>query len=301
MLIVLALDALDHEHVEHFGYSELNLNQSGEISTFSYMKDQPFTLEVWPTVATGLGPNEHGLTGSGTSEWSNPALDFLSKYTSNLGGNTRDRLGRIAESVTGSSYTIPETDANHVFEGENRVVHNWPGVHNSKELKRVWDTANPDEGDQTVAGFEQEIFGIAAEQFGWTREMLNHGLVLAGCHIHTLDMCGHIYRYDEERYRAVYERVAEWVAEIESRLGDDDELLIMSDHGIHTDWDSDSTEPGRHSYRAMAATTASKSLFDDVHDARAWIEEVVAEHKVTDEDEGNVDIPTNQLEDLGYI
>lgn len=301
MLIVLALDALDHEHVEHFGTSELNLNQSREISTFSYMKDQPFTLEVWPTVATGLGPSEHGLTGSGTSEWRNPVLNFLSNYTSNLGGNTRDRLGRIAESVTGSSYSIPETDADHVFKRDGRVVHNWPGVHNSAELKRVWDTANPDEGDQTVAGFEREIFGIGAEQFGWTREMLNHELTLAGCHIHTLDMCGHIYRYDEDQYRAVYDRVADWVAEIESRLGGDDDLLILSDHGIHTEWDSSSTEPGRHSDRAMAATTMSKELFDDVHDARAWIEEVVVDQQISEEEAVEVDIPTEQLEELGYI
>jgi len=301
MLIVLALDALDHEHVENFGKSELNLNQSREISTFSYMKDQPFTLEVWPTVATGLGPSEHGLTGSGTSEWSNPVLNFLSNYTSNLGGNTRDRLGRIAESVTGSSYSIPETDADHVFEGEGRVVHNWPGVHNSMELKRVWDTANPDEGDQTVAGFEREIFGIGAEQFGWASEMLNHELTLAGCHVHTLDMCGHIYRYDEDRYRAVYDRVADWIAEIESRLGENDDLLILSDHGIHTEWDSSSTEPGRHSNRAMAATTMSKELFDDVHDTRAWIEEVVADQQISEEEAVDVDIPTEQLEELGYI
>ena len=302
MLIVLALDALDYEHVEHFGTSELELQQSREIETFSYMKDQPYTLEVWPTVATGLGPSEHGLTGAGTSEWSNPVLDFLSNYTSNLGGNTRDKLGRIAESITGSSYSIPETDAEHVFEGRGRVVHNWPGVYNSAELKRVWDTANPDEGDQTIAGFEREIFGIAAEQFGWTREMLNHELMLVGCHVHTLDMCGHIYRYNEDRYRHVYERVANWVAEIESRLGEDNDLLLLSDHGIHTDWDSDSTEPGRHSYRAMAATTMSKELFDDVRDVRDWIEEAIEDQEVSYDDEGeDMDIPTEQLEDLGYI
>lgn len=298
MLIVLALDALDHQHVEYFGMSELKLNQSRDILTFSYMKDQPFTLEVWPTVATGLGPSEHGLTGAGTSEWSNPILNFLSNYTSNLGGNTRDRLGRIAESVTGSSYNIPETDAGHVFEGKGRVVHNWPGIHNSAELKRVWDTANPDEGEQTTEGFEREIFGIAAEQFGWTREMLNHDLSLVGCHIHTLDMCGHIYRRDEDRYRRTYERVNDWVAELWDALGEDDELLILGDHGIHTAWDSSSVEPGRHSERTMAATTMETNLFGDVHDARDWIETAVEDAEFSHE---QMDVPTEQLEDLGYI
>ncbi|UIP01069.1 alkaline phosphatase family protein [Halobaculum sp. CBA1158] len=298
MLLVLALDALDHEHVSRFDVPALELEQARPIETFSYMKDQPYTLEVWPTVATGLGPEEHGLTGGGTSEWDNSAVNFVSKFTSKLGGNTRDKLGSLAESVTGATYSIPETDSEHVFQGEGRVVHNWPGVHNSAELKRVWDTANPDEGDQTIGGFEREIYGIGAEQFGWTREMLNHELSLVGCHIHTLDMCGHIYRHDEARYRKTYQRVNDWVAEVRDRLGDDDELLLLSDHGIHTSWDSSSVEPGRHAERAMAATTMSTDLFDDVRHAREWIEAAVSDVDISRQE---VDMPTDQLEDLGYI
>lgn len=298
MLLVLALDALDHEHVAHFDVPALELNQSRPVETFSYMKDQPYTLEVWPTVATGLGPAEHGLTGEGTSEWDNPVVDFLSRFTAHLGGNTRDTLGNIAESLTPAEYSIPETDADHVFQDEGRVVHNWPGVHNSAELRRVWDTANPDEGEQTIEGFEREIFGIGAEQFGWLREMLNHDLSLVGCHVHTLDMCGHIYRYDEQRYRRTYEKIEEWVADLRDRLGEDDELLLLSDHGIHTEWDSSSTEPGRHASRAMAATTMDTELFDDVHDARDWIEAAIEEEEFSRQE---MDIPTEQLEELGYI
>ena len=298
MLLVLALDALDHEHVRNFDVPALELENHQPIETFSYMKEQPYTLEVWPTVATGLGPEEHGLTGGGTSEWDNPAIDFLSKFTSKLGGNTRDRLGNLAESIAGAEYSIPETDADHVFQGEGRVVHNWPGVFNSKELKRVWDTANPDEGEQTIHGFEREIFGIGAEQFGWTREMLNHDLGLVGCHVHTLDMCGHIYRHDETRYRRVYERVNEWVADLCDHLGENDDLLLLSDHGIHTAWDSSDAEPGHHSNRAMAATTLDRELFDDVHDVREWIEAAIEDVDVSQD---KMDVPTEQLEDLGYI
>lgn len=298
MLVVVALDALDFEHVEHFDVPALELNQSRPVETFSYMKDQPYTLEVWPTVATGLGPAEHGLTGGNTSEWDNPVVNFLSRFTARLGGNTRDRLGNLAERLTGAEYSIPETDADHVFEGDGRVVHNWPGVANSTELMRVWDTANPDEGEQTIQGFEREIYGIAAEQFGWAREMFNHDLALAGVHVHTLDMCGHIYRHDEQRYRRTYERVDEWVSELWDRLGEDDDLLLLSDHGIHTAWDSSDTEPGRHADRAMAATTLEEPLFDDVRDARDWIERVTEDVTVTDD---QVDVPTDQLEDLGYI
>lgn len=298
MLLVVALDALDHWHVDHFDVPDLRLAQHRPIETFSHMKDQPYTLEVWPTVATGLGPAEHGLTGGGTSEWDNPVIDVLSTFTAKLGGNTRDKLGNIAESLTGAEYSIPETDADHVFEGDGRAVHNWPGVENSAELQRVWDTANPDEGDQTIAGFERDIFGIGAEQFGWLGEMLHHELSLAGCHVHTLDMCGHIYRMDESRYRQTYERVGEWVGHLREQLGPDDELLLVSDHGIHTSWDGTSVEPGRHSERAMAATTMDKPLFDDVHDAREWIEEATDDVAVATDD---VDIPTEQLEDLGYI
>ncbi|WP_258560424.1 hypothetical protein [Halorhabdus salina] len=48
----------------------------------------------------------------------------------------------------------------------------------------------------------------------------------------------------------------------------------------------------------MAATTMDTDLFDDVRDARSWIEAAVEDGEFSRE---QMDVPTEQLEELGYI
>ena len=45
----------------------------------------------------------------------------------------------------------------------------------------------------TNTEFERYICGLAAEQFGWVREILDHDITVAGVHIHLLDAAGHAY------------------------------------------------------------------------------------------------------------
>lgn len=297
-LVVLALDAMDAALVDRFNTEPFQLNNYCEIETFNYMRDQPYTLEVWPTVATGMEPEGHGITESGTSEWDNPLLNFASRFTGSLTEGTRDRLGDLVTEYTGEQYTIAETDAETVFNAPGRVVHNWPGVANNRYLLDVWRTMKPQDDGQSIDEFERKVYGTAAEQFGWVNEMLNHNVSLIGTHVHTLDVCGHAYATDEPRLEKVYTRIGEMVENVQSNLGPDDELLLLSDHGMNVEW-LDGDDAGSHSWRSMAATTADDELFDDVYGARDWIETHTPEWKpVEDED---VDLPEEQLRNLGYI
>lgn len=298
-LVVLALDALDAKLVGYFGADAYRLERSKEIGTYSYMYDHPYTLEVWPTVATGLGPKEHGITGSGTSEWSNPVIDFASRFTGGLSAATRNRLGNLVERFTNDRYSIACTDAETLFDSPGRAVHNWPGVYRNRYLLDVWRTLNPGEKGQSVSEFEQQVYGIAAEQFGWANEMLNHGLQLAAVHVHTLDMCGHVYSDDEERYEKVYRRVAEMVSELRESLGDGDDLLLLSDHGMGTEWIDGKENAGTHTSRAMAATTVDEPLFDDVFGVREWVEANVKPW--TERESEEIEYNEQHLRDLGYI
>jgi predicted AlkP superfamily pyrophosphatase or phosphodiesterase len=262
------------------------------------MKDIPLTQEVWPTVATGLGPDEHGITESGTNSWDNPVVNFASNFTWMLDSNLRSRLGDIASDITGAEYSIDETDEPTVFDGPGREVHDWPGVHNSEWLKRAWDTAVPQE-HQTEEQFRQTLQGIGAEQFGWVREAMNWDHVdLAATHIHTLDMGGHVFSEDRIQLREMYEWVEDHVADILYEMDEDDEMLILSDHGMVTGWcPEEDMETGEHSFRAVAASTTD-SVPHSVYDCRDWIEQHVDESDVDDED---LEVPEEQLEDLGYI
>lgn len=298
-LVVLALDALDAKLVEYWNMDAIRLNRHTEMETFANMRDQPYTPEVWATVATGLEPGEHGITNQGTSQWSNPLVDFASRFTGHLPLRTRARLGDIAERVTGAEYALGETDAETIFDGAGRVVHTWPGAGPSEDVIRIWNLMKPHQGS-TQEEFQRDVLGIASQQFAWAEEMLAHNVVLAGTHIHTLDVCGHAYGQAEERYKRVYGWVDDWIARISNVLEKDDDLLVLSDHGIRTSFcHGEMDNPGCHSFHAFASTTIDEDPPKTVYEAKAWIERHVEDFVATDSEE--VEMPVEQLRELGYI
>lgn len=297
-LVVLALDALDPVHVEQSGAEEFRLSTWGECETFAHMYDKPHTSEVWPTVATGVHPSEHGVTGDSTSEWDNPLVDFASRFTGRLSGKHRAILGEVAQRVTGADWELREVQSPTFFDGPGRVVHNWPGVHRGSELQRAWDVfRRANQADMSKQEFDRRIRGIAAEQFGWVREMLNHDLNLVGAHVHVIDATGHVYRNDRERYYDAYRWTAERLGEVRSAMAPRDDLLIVSDHGIETSWVAGDENPGSHSWRAFSATTLDTRP-ESVFDVKDWVEAHVGDKTV---DEDDLDVPEEQLRDLGYI
>ncbi|WP_126661907.1 alkaline phosphatase family protein [Haloterrigena salifodinae] len=297
-LLVVALDALDSALVDEFDADRLRLETSGRMETVSHMREQPYTPEAWASAATGMHPSDHGVSG-GTSKWSNPLVDFASRFTGHLSMSMRSNLGNLIEGATGAEYTIAEVDSPTMFDGKDRIVHNWPGVSNGEELKRAWDIMWRE--GQTNAEFERDILGLAAEQFGWVREMLQHDVSVAGVHVHLLDATGHAYTEDRDRLRTAYERAGEFVGELCKRLDPSDDLLLVSDHGMTVDFYSDEHDhasgSGAHSWRAYAASTTD-SVPDTILDVKSWVNEHAPQ--VESEDE-RLDIDEQRLRDLGYI
>ena len=297
-LVVLALDALDSALVEDFDVDSLKLETAQRMETVAHMREEPYTPEAWATIATGEHPRDHQVSG-GTSTWDNPIANFLSNFTGGLSMSMRSELGNLVERTTGAEYTIAEVDVPHMFEGDNRIVHNWPGVHNGEELKRAWNVMWRE--GQTDAEFRRDILGLAAEQFGWAREMLRHDVSVAGVHVHLLDATGHAYCDDRDQLRSMYERAGAFVDEIRRELDDDDDLLILSDHGMVVDWYDDEDDrggnPGNHSWRAFASSTRN-SVPRTVFDVSEWIDRHATE---VDETSTELDIDEERLRDLGYI
>lgn len=295
-VVLLGLDALDAGLVAHFGLEAFKLETAAEIGTFAHSRDVPYTLEVWPSVATGVGPEEHGIVDSGTSEWNNPLLEVGSRVTGRFAEGTRGKLGRLVRSYTGQREQLATTDYGSIFDEDGAVVRNWPGVHGGADLQYAWDLMYNVAEEMPKNEFDRKLIGRCAEQFGWAREMLNHEVRLAGVHVHTLDAAGHAYADSEEDLEAVYSRVAEFVEELLVVLDPEDELLIVSDHGMHTPFYDG--ERG-HSWRAFASTTAD-SVPEDVMDVAGWIRERLPVHD-TRLDRDEVDLPMQELKDLGYV
>lgn len=303
-LVVLGLDALDAALVEDFDHDTYRLSTHGEMQSVAHMfDDRPHTGEVWPTVATGLHPREHGITGSTESSWSNPLVELGSRLLEplDLQMSTRNKLGDIVEEATGASWELTTVSEPTLFDEPGRVVHNWPGVYRNEELHRIWEVieegVRSGENNMPREAYERKVKGIAAEQFGWIREMLNHDTSLIASHIHVLDAFGHAFSDDRENMIRSYEWARNRVEEVLDAMDADDEMLILSDHGMETTWTGGQNDHGTHSWRAFSASTFDTQP-EDVHEVRAWVEAHV--ENVT-ADESELHLPEEQLRQLGYI
>lgn len=300
-LLVLGLDALDHELLNHYGCDTLSLANKTKLETFSHSYEHPVTTEVWPTVATGLHPRDHGISKSGASEWDNPLVAAISKVLNPVPQRYRERLGDVAQAIFGADWEFQETDAPTFFDGRNREVHNWPGVHNSEVLRDRWRTLEKParSDDYSARKFNRKVLAGGAEKFGWVTEMLHHDLELIGAHVHVLDLAGHAYGRDEEAYRGFYDWMDERVAELLAAMGEDDELVILSDHGMGVPA-IDGDEPGHHTWRAVFSTTIDDGdLPKSVFEVKDWIEHHVG--VVEGVEVAKPDIDVDHLEDLGYL
>lgn len=300
-LVLLALDALDAGLVEHFDLEAYRLTSSGELGTYAHSKDRPFTPEVWATAATGLGPEDHGVTGAGTSEWDNPVLELASRFTAHLSERQRGRLGRVVRSRTNTRERVGRTQVESVFDRPGAVVRNWPGVTDGRDLQRAWELVHAVRSEVTRSEFERDLLGMTAEQFAWAREMLGHDVSLAGVHVHALDAAGHAYCRDEAALEHVYRRVAGFVEDLVAAMDVGDDLLLLSDHGMNVEFyevDPDSN-PGNHSWRAYASATTD-DLPETVYDVVDWVDRHFEEPSREDR-ERYADVPVEQLRELGYI
>ena len=294
-LYILALDAVDARLVEEFDCEHLKLEEHTEMTTISSeSRKNPYTMEVWPSVATGVRPETHGVEGSDTSSWDNPVVDLLSSMSGILSERNRSRLGRLATKITGAEFTSGSVEVESIFDTENRVVREWPGITDSRELIQVWEwVKQADEGSISEQEFERYVMGMCGAQFGWISEMDNHTVDLAATHVHTVDAFGHAYASEPEKLKKYYKRLDSYVEEFIESI--DGEILIVSDHGMQVSWKDDS--PGEHSWHAFSATTIDQPP-THVLDVKEWIEERI---RTSIREENSVDMPTETLERLGYL
>lgn len=304
-LIVLGLDALDAAQVEHYGLDEFKLNTHGEMETFAHQNPIPHTGEVWPSIATGLHPSEHGITHGGESKWDNLLIEYASRILGPyISMHRRADLGRVIRAVTGADWEINETEKPTFFDEPGRFVHNWPGTINGNEVRKVWRHINHtvSEGDPQE-DFDRDLCANEMQKFAWVKEMLTFNCSLVGTHVHLLDAAGHAYGRNEDHYRWYYEKAADAISEVQSLMDADDEMLILSDHGMNTEWLENDYEICHHSFRAYSASTLDTRP-ESVFDVKEWVDGCIAPHQRRYEDnqeQTELDMPEETLRELGYI
>jgi hypothetical protein len=325
-LVVLGLDALDPDLVDPDEHPNLALDASRAIDTIDSVAGEPSTHELWPTIITGLRPPEHGLELADGVAWGNPLLEFGSDVADRaLPDGFQSRIGAWLLTNTGTdAFRTPatyyvENDLPTVFDGRDALAIGVPNYvtdpdseDREHQLRRNLGDLferDPDAVGGHVSSAPREFYEQCLEMLmirvARTRRGLRSGeYELVFGYTSGLDLVGHV-AYEEPRLQErSYEEADAFVGELRADLGADDELLLVSDHGL---------QDGVHTHEAMVAGTSDRLVADinSVTGVRAAIEAELDEHDHTPTDPWTgsevsgrgeqSDVVREQLEDLGYM
>jgi predicted AlkP superfamily pyrophosphatase or phosphodiesterase len=325
VLVVLGIDALDPELVDPEDHPNFVLNAHSSIDTISSSAGEPSTHELWPTIITGLSPDKHGLTlnDDGVS-WGNPILTVGSMVADYIMPDSlQSRIGAwLLTNTKADAFRTPasyyaENSIETLFDGFESAAIGVPNYvvdsdtedreHNLRRSLGDLFERDPDAigGHRSADPYEfyEQCLEMVMVRIARCRRSLRggrHELVFA--YTSGLDLVGHVTYDLPDLQRAAYDEIDEFVGELLNDLTADDELLIVSDHGLQN---------GVHTDKAMVASTNETMVeaIDSVLDVRSAVESALRdgshqpEHKnngFTLSETGSAEVQ-EQLENLGYM
>lgn len=330
--VVLGWDGLDYELLHEFGLADAFGDHHCRIDTYcNDVIGEPHTREIWPTIITGVGPDEHGIYAAEEGEgvqWSNPAIRTAARVAQHtVPEGVKTALGRWLRSQGAGveKYAADYYDdqgLETVFDGRRSlpiaVPNYWTdlddqhgfmfdrGAALGKWIDRDSEGWRPADRDQQHA-LEQEMHAEAAQKLGLVRQAIQREYDLVFAWFGFIDTVGHVEpaAVDPVQRRA-YETAAAWTADIRASLAPDDRLVCVSDHGLRG---------GSHTMDATLAadTEGVTDMVESVFDVTPMLERLTpqrdADHAppLRAGDSGRVgnglsaDTVRDRLEDLGYV
>lgn len=322
-VVVLGIDALDPELVDPEAHPNLTLAAHRSIETIDSAAGEPSTHELWPTIITGLRPEDHGLTleNDGVA-WGNPLLEFASTLADYLLPDTvQARIGAWLLTNTGAdAFRTPatyyaENDIKTLFDSREATAIGIPNYvvdpdsedreHNLRRslgelFERDPDTTGGHSSADPYEFYEQclEMMMVRIARARRAVRSGHHELVFV--YTSGLDLIGHVTYDLPALQRSAYDELDEFVGELREDLEDGDELLLVSDHGL---------QEGVHTHEAMVAGSKKEMIsgIDSVLDIRAVVEaELRTQDHMKDGKKGSFTETggaevKKHLEDLGYM
>jgi predicted AlkP superfamily pyrophosphatase or phosphodiesterase len=321
-VVVLGIDALDPDIVDAGRHPHLSLEASRRIETIESHTGEPSTHELWPTIITGLEPEDHGIQLADGVEWESSVLNIGSNLADMiLPGDLRTRIGAwLLTNTTEDAFRTrsryyEENNLETLFDGPNRLAIGVPNYVTSSdrddrehELRSTMGALFQRDSD-AVGGhktadlnefYEQCMEMVMTRIMRARRGLRSHRHSLVFSYTSGLDLIGHVAYGSPEVSRAAYHELNDFVGDLRGDLEPDDLLLLVSDHGL---------QKGVHTSSAMISSSDPAVLngVDSVVDVREAIEAELREgnHRPTGQYQWDFDAGGNEVEDqlesLGYL
>lgn len=322
VVVILGIDALDPELVERETHPNLTLEAHREIATINSVEGEPSTHELWPTIITGLRPEDHGLRLDDGVAWENPLLAVGSRVASTLlPDSLQTRIGawllnntnQDAFRVAASYYS--KNGYSTMFDGREASPIGIPNYVANTEIDDREHTLRRQLGDLFERNPGAKGGHTSTDPYEFYEQCLEMSMVriararralrgrqseLVFAYTSGLDLIGHVTYDLPELQHEAYDEIDQFVGELRNDLRNDDELVLVSDHGL---------QDGVHTESAMVASTNPKIIdeLESVVDFRGAID---AELSRTDHttnvspeavERGDGTAVKAQLEDLGYM
>jgi predicted AlkP superfamily pyrophosphatase or phosphodiesterase len=322
-LVILGIDALDPELVNPDDHSNLILEDYKNIETLVSSSGEPSTHELWPTIITGLTPAEHGLQLDDGVAWSNPLLDLGSRFGGYvLPDWVQTKVGAwLLNQTSEDAFRVPASyydgHVSTVFDGTESLeigipnyVVNPDSEDREHQIRRSMGDlferdpeAKGGHKSTDIQSFYERCMEMAMIRIARVRRGLrSRQYELVFGYTSGLDLIGHVSHARPEVQAQAYDELDQFVGELRSDLRDDDELVLLSDHGL---------QDGLHTEQAMISAT-DPTIIDNVGsvlDVRSAIESELSRNDHTPNENrwqlNNRQMYSNtvrdQLEKLGYM
>ncbi|MFB6282683.1 MAG: alkaline phosphatase family protein [Halobacteria archaeon] len=307
--VVLGWDGLDYRIVEEFGLEGEFAPHSKEIDTFdNEVTEYPGTYELWPSIFTGVMPETHGVyllryNGEGDANvFSGRIAGKISELFDSAISDEKSKY--IAMGLRNRGYN--KTQKTPEWYREKGVTTLFDGVHARpvgvpnyrtalderldlmsgwcEEMAEVMKFTTHEEKDLEVYKPRIPIDDLESWQIAKAQEKL--GVVKRSVHsgeydlvfvwLSYLDTVGHTMFYaDPEYQRRNYRHAATMTRELREWLSDEDELVVVSDHG---------NRDGLHTHNAYFGATDEDALtgVSSVLDVRGAVEKTISRGSRTD-------------------
>jgi predicted AlkP superfamily pyrophosphatase or phosphodiesterase len=322
-VVVFGIDALDPDLVDPERHPNLVLEARDRIDTIESSAGEPSTHELWPSIITGLPPDEHGLQLDDGVAWENPLLKIGSSIAdSALPDSVQTKLGAwLLTNTEADAFRTPATyyekhGLSTVFDSydskaigvPNYVVNPDQGDREHQLRRQMGDLfeRDPDATGGHTSSDPEQFYELCMEMSMIRTARIRRSLrgrqyEFVFGYTSGLDLIGHVSVSRPELQERAYEELDDFVGELASDLDDNDELVLVSDHGL---------QDGLHTHEALIAASEPAIVTEtkSVLDVREAIERELKRIDHEPSADGTQDLDAEdseevrqQLEDLGYL